>query len=33
MAIIAHATKLDGYQALPAQDIFDVEYWDLEQAS
>ena len=23
---------LGGYQALPAKDIFDVEYWDLEQA-
>lgn len=32
MDIIARATALGGYQALPAQDIFDVEYWDLEQA-
>ncbi|MDO8933255.1 MAG: bifunctional aldolase/short-chain dehydrogenase [Rhodocyclaceae bacterium] len=32
MAIIARATALGGYRALPAQDIFDVEYWDLEQA-
>lgn len=32
MEIIARATALGGYQALPAQDIFDVEYWDLEQA-
>ena len=32
MQIIARATALGGYRALPAQDIFDVEYWDLEQA-
>ncbi len=32
MEIIARATVLGGYRALPAQDIFDVEYWDLEQA-
>ena len=25
-------TALGGYEALPAKDIFDVEYWDLEQA-
>jgi rhamnose utilization protein RhaD (predicted bifunctional aldolase and dehydrogenase)/NAD(P)-dependent dehydrogenase (short-subunit alcohol dehydrogenase family) len=30
--IIARATALGGYRALPARDIFDVEYWDLEQA-
>jgi rhamnose utilization protein RhaD (predicted bifunctional aldolase and dehydrogenase)/NAD(P)-dependent dehydrogenase (short-subunit alcohol dehydrogenase family) len=30
--IIQQATALGGYQALPAQDLFDVEYWDLEQA-
>jgi rhamnose utilization protein RhaD (predicted bifunctional aldolase and dehydrogenase)/NAD(P)-dependent dehydrogenase (short-subunit alcohol dehydrogenase family) len=30
--IIRQATALGGYKALPAQDIFDVEYWDLEQA-
>ncbi|GMQ92370.1 MAG: bifunctional aldolase/short-chain dehydrogenase [Gammaproteobacteria bacterium] len=30
--IILRATALEQYQALPAQDIFDVEYWDLEQA-
>ena len=30
--IIQRATVLGGYQALPAGDIFDVEYWDLEQA-
>ena len=32
MTIIQRATLLGGYQALPAKDIFDVEYWDLEQA-
>lgn len=32
MEIIARATALGGFRALPAQDIFDVEYWDLEQA-
>ncbi|MHB1566959.1 MAG: bifunctional aldolase/short-chain dehydrogenase [Acidiferrobacter sp.] len=32
MDIILRATALGGYQALPAQDIFAVEYWDLEQA-
>ncbi|MDO8413845.1 MAG: bifunctional aldolase/short-chain dehydrogenase [Gallionellaceae bacterium] len=30
--IILRATALGGYCALPAKDIFDVEYWDLEQA-
>lgn len=30
--VIERATLLGGYQALPARDIFDVEYWDLEQA-
>jgi len=30
--IILRAAALGGYQALPAKDIFDVEYWDLEQA-
>ncbi|HEX4585807.1 MAG TPA: bifunctional aldolase/short-chain dehydrogenase [Burkholderiaceae bacterium] len=30
--VIMRATALGGYRALPAQDIFDVEYWDLEQA-
>jgi rhamnose utilization protein RhaD (predicted bifunctional aldolase and dehydrogenase)/NAD(P)-dependent dehydrogenase (short-subunit alcohol dehydrogenase family) len=30
--IILDATELGGYRALPAEDIFDVEYWDLEQA-
>jgi rhamnose utilization protein RhaD (predicted bifunctional aldolase and dehydrogenase)/NAD(P)-dependent dehydrogenase (short-subunit alcohol dehydrogenase family) len=32
MDIILRATMLGGYRALPAQDIFNVEYWDLEQA-
>ncbi|MDE2310158.1 MAG: bifunctional aldolase/short-chain dehydrogenase [Betaproteobacteria bacterium] len=32
MDIILRATALGGYRALPARDIFDVEYWDLEQA-
>lgn len=31
MDIILRAVDLGGYQALPAKDIFDVEYWDLEQ--
>jgi rhamnose utilization protein RhaD (predicted bifunctional aldolase and dehydrogenase)/NAD(P)-dependent dehydrogenase (short-subunit alcohol dehydrogenase family) len=30
--IIERSTVLERWQALPAQDIFDVEYWDLEQA-
>jgi len=30
--IILAGETLGGYRALPAQDIFDVEYWDLEQA-
>ncbi|MCR4346278.1 MAG: bifunctional aldolase/short-chain dehydrogenase [Sulfuricaulis sp.] len=32
LEIIQRATLLDRYKALPAKDIFDVEYWDLEQA-
>ncbi|MGO4102735.1 bifunctional aldolase/short-chain dehydrogenase [Leifsonia sp. YAF41] len=32
MDIIDAAERQDGYQALPAGDIFDVEYWELEQA-
>jgi rhamnose utilization protein RhaD (predicted bifunctional aldolase and dehydrogenase)/NAD(P)-dependent dehydrogenase (short-subunit alcohol dehydrogenase family) len=32
MEIEARATALGGWQALPARDIFEVEYWDLEQA-
>ena len=30
--IIQRSTNLGGYQALPASDIFAVEYWELEQA-
>jgi NAD(P)-dependent dehydrogenase (short-subunit alcohol dehydrogenase family) len=30
--IILQATALGGWKALPAADIFEVEYWDLEQA-
>lgn len=30
--IIERATLLGGWRALPARDLFDVEYWDLEQA-
>jgi len=29
---ILRAEKLGGFEALPASDIFDIEYWDLEQA-
>lgn len=32
MDIILRSTQLGGYRALPDQDIFDVEYWELEQA-
>jgi NAD(P)-dependent dehydrogenase (short-subunit alcohol dehydrogenase family) len=32
MEIIGSATSLGGWQALDARDIFEVEYWDLEQA-
>lgn len=30
--IISRAEKLESWQALPEGDIFEVEYWDLEQA-
>ncbi|HWQ12065.1 MAG TPA: bifunctional aldolase/short-chain dehydrogenase [Roseiflexaceae bacterium] len=30
--IILRAAALGGYEALPPKDIFDVEYWELEQA-
>lgn len=30
--VIRRATALGAYRALPARDVFDVEYWDLEQA-
>jgi rhamnose utilization protein RhaD (predicted bifunctional aldolase and dehydrogenase)/NAD(P)-dependent dehydrogenase (short-subunit alcohol dehydrogenase family) len=32
MRMISAATTLGGWEALAPQDIFDVEYWDLEQA-
>ncbi|EGW55104.1 bifunctional aldolase/short-chain dehydrogenase [Candidatus Endoriftia persephonae] len=32
MQIIQRAEQLGGWRALPASDIFDVEYWELEQA-
>lgn len=32
MDIIERCVALGGYQALPAKDLFEVEYWDLEQA-
>jgi rhamnose utilization protein RhaD (predicted bifunctional aldolase and dehydrogenase)/NAD(P)-dependent dehydrogenase (short-subunit alcohol dehydrogenase family) len=30
--VILRAEALERYESLPAQDIFDVEYWDLEQS-
>jgi rhamnose utilization protein RhaD (predicted bifunctional aldolase and dehydrogenase)/NAD(P)-dependent dehydrogenase (short-subunit alcohol dehydrogenase family) len=30
--VILRSEALGGFEALPAKDIFDVEYWDLEQA-
>ena len=30
--VILRSEALGGFQALPSNDIFDVEYWDLEQA-
>jgi rhamnose utilization protein RhaD (predicted bifunctional aldolase and dehydrogenase)/NAD(P)-dependent dehydrogenase (short-subunit alcohol dehydrogenase family) len=32
IGIILRAERLESWQALPQQDIFDVEYWELEQA-
>jgi rhamnose utilization protein RhaD (predicted bifunctional aldolase and dehydrogenase)/NAD(P)-dependent dehydrogenase (short-subunit alcohol dehydrogenase family) len=32
MDVIERASLLGGFAALPQRDIFDVEYWDLEQA-
>jgi NAD(P)-dependent dehydrogenase (short-subunit alcohol dehydrogenase family) len=32
MDVIERATLLGGYRALPAASLFEVEYWDLEQA-
>jgi rhamnose utilization protein RhaD (predicted bifunctional aldolase and dehydrogenase)/NAD(P)-dependent dehydrogenase (short-subunit alcohol dehydrogenase family) len=31
MDVILRAEALERYEALPARDVFDVEYWDLEQ--
>jgi rhamnose utilization protein RhaD (predicted bifunctional aldolase and dehydrogenase)/NAD(P)-dependent dehydrogenase (short-subunit alcohol dehydrogenase family) len=32
MEVIERAVLLGGYSALPANDLFDMEYWDLQQA-
>ena len=32
MDVIERAERLGGYRALSARDLFDMEYWDLEQA-
>lgn len=32
MACILRAEQLGGWQALPPEDLFDMEYWELEQA-
>ena len=32
LGIIQRAERLGGWRALPARDIFEVEYWELEQA-
>jgi rhamnose utilization protein RhaD (predicted bifunctional aldolase and dehydrogenase)/NAD(P)-dependent dehydrogenase (short-subunit alcohol dehydrogenase family) len=32
MDVIERAERLGGYRALPASHLFDMEYWDLEQA-
>ncbi|TWP46112.1 bifunctional aldolase/short-chain dehydrogenase [Lentzea tibetensis] len=32
IGIITRADALGGYRALPASDLFDMEYWELEQA-
>ncbi len=32
MQVMQRAQALGGYRALPSRDLFDVEYWDLEQA-
>jgi NAD(P)-dependent dehydrogenase (short-subunit alcohol dehydrogenase family) len=32
MEVVERATRFDRFEALPERDIFDVEYWDLEQA-
>ena len=32
MQVMQRAQALGGYRALPQRDLFEVEYWDLEQA-
>ena len=32
MQVMQRSQSLGGYRALPARELFDVEYWDLEQA-
>ncbi|MBV8202519.1 MAG: bifunctional aldolase/short-chain dehydrogenase [Acidobacteria bacterium] len=32
MDVVERADRLGGYRVLPAADLFEVEYWDLEQA-
>src|SRR4030095_9103498 len=32
VAVIADAERLGTYQCIPEPDIFDIEYWSLEQA-
>jgi len=32
MEVVERATRFDRFEALPERDIFEVEYWDLEQA-
>jgi rhamnose utilization protein RhaD (predicted bifunctional aldolase and dehydrogenase)/NAD(P)-dependent dehydrogenase (short-subunit alcohol dehydrogenase family) len=32
IGVVSRAEALERYEALPVQDLFDVEYWDLEQA-
>lgn len=32
IGVVEHAEQLGGYRALPPEDIFAVEYWELEQA-
>jgi rhamnose utilization protein RhaD (predicted bifunctional aldolase and dehydrogenase)/NAD(P)-dependent dehydrogenase (short-subunit alcohol dehydrogenase family) len=32
MDIVERSDRLGGWRALPSRDLFDVEYWDLEQA-
>ena len=32
VTVVERAERIGGYRALPASDIFDLEYWELEQA-